>query len=383
MLDENGYEALDYNDALELVQSIIRNVRGETTNVSSRSFYGTLSMALAQLLVDNDEKGETAYDAGSINYASGVQLDELASNYGLMRKQATMAQVTLSFTGTVGYVIPTGTTFTDDNGNEFYTVDDLQLDANGTGSTLAVSNDLGEDYNVAAGTIINQQQPVEEIDTVTNAEAAAGGQDMETDLDFRARIKLASQASESSTLNGLYTALNNVTGVTSVKIIQNTSTVADSDGNPAKTIHFYVYGGTDEDVATAIFDNLGAGIATYGTLNQTVADSAGVSHTVYFDRPVETPIYAQVTTTVDSSFDQDSGTDDIKLAVSGYIESLTMGSKIAISQFFASLYAIDGLEYADVQIGLSADALSSTDIQLSTFDLPAIDDANIEVVYNG
>uniref|UniRef100_UPI002FD993C8 baseplate J/gp47 family protein n=1 Tax=Lactobacillus acetotolerans TaxID=1600 RepID=UPI002FD993C8 len=114
MLDENGYEALDYNDALEMVQSIIRNVRGETTNVSSRSFYGTLSMALAQLLVDNDEKGETAYDAGSINYASGVQLDELASNYGLMRKQATMAQVTLSFTGTVGYVIPTGTIFTDD-----------------------------------------------------------------------------------------------------------------------------------------------------------------------------------------------------------------------------------------------------------------------------
>ena len=383
MLDENGYEALDYNDALEMVQSIIRNVRGETTNVSSRSFYGTLSMALAQLLVDNDEKGETAYDAGSINYASGVQLDELASNYGLMRKQATMAQVTLSFTGTVGYVIPTGTIFTDDNGNEFYTVDDLQLDANGVGSTLAVSSDLGEEYNVAAGTITNQQQPVEEIDTVTNVAAAAGGQDMETDLDFRTRIKLASQASESSTLNGLYTALNNVTGVTSVKIIQNTSTVADADGNPAKTIHFYVYGGTDEDVAAAIFDNLGAGIATYGTLSQAVADSAGVSHIVYFDRPVEAPIYAQVTATVDSSFDQDSGTEDIKLAVSGYIESLTMGSKIAISQFFADLYAIDGLEYADIKIGLSADSLSSTDIQLSTFKLPTIDDNNIEVIYNG
>ena len=382
MLDENGYEALDYDDALELVQSTIRGVRGETTNLSSRSFYGTLAMALAQLLVDSDSKGETAYDAGSINYASGVQLDELASNYGLMRKQATMAQVTLTFSGTAGYVITTGTIFMDDNGNEFYTVDDLQLDANGAGSILAVSSELGASYNVAAGTITTQQQPVEEIDTVTNAEAAAGGQDMELDLDFRNRIKLAAVASESSTINGLYTAMNNVTGVTSVKIVQNTGTTADSDGNPAKTIHFYVYGGTNTDVATAIFTNLGAGIATYGTQSEPVTDSAGVAHTIYFDRPTPTPIYVKVTATTDDSFDQDSGTDDIKLAVSGYIEGLSMGAKIAVNQFFADLYAIDGIEYADVEIGLSADSLSSSNIQLTSFELPSIDDANIEVDYS-
>ena len=38
----------------------------------------------------------------------------------------------------------------DDNGNEFYTVADLQLDTNGVGDILAVSSELGEDYNVEA-----------------------------------------------------------------------------------------------------------------------------------------------------------------------------------------------------------------------------------------
>ena len=79
----------------------------------------------------------------------------------------------------------------DDNGNEFYIVADLQLDKNGVGDTLAVSSELGENYNVDANTIINQQQPVEEITSVTNNSPASGGQDMETDYDFRNRIILS------------------------------------------------------------------------------------------------------------------------------------------------------------------------------------------------
>ena len=79
------------------------------------------------------------------------------------------------------------------------------------------------------------------------------GQDMETDYDFRNRILLQAKANESATSNGLYTALMNTDGVKGAKIVQNVSPNKDSYGNPPYTIHFYVAGGTDSDVANTIW----------------------------------------------------------------------------------------------------------------------------------
>ena len=382
MIDENGYSPLEYDDALDTVQGFIRKENGEDTNVSPRSFWGTLARVMAQIAVNVDQNGENVHDSGYIQQATGVNLDRIGGNYSLMRKQAEPASVTLSFTGTSGYVIPTGTVFMDDNGNEFYSVDDCQLDVNGVGSTVVVSNELGSQYNVDAGTIVNQQSPVEEIATVTNADAAEGGQDMETDLDFRSRLLLASNSNESGTINGIYTALMNTQGVTAVKSVYNSSIdTPDAYGNPPKTVHYYVQGGVAQDVANTIFRAGGGGIALYGSKSGTVIDDSGESHTIYFDRPQETTIFAKVSVKVNDSFDKNEGTDDIKAAIEGYIESLQMGAKVVTNQFFSNIYAIDGVDYADISIGTDKDKLSTDNIPLTAFEIPVITDDNVEVDY--
>ncbi|MFT8525221.1 MAG: baseplate J/gp47 family protein [Lentilactobacillus hilgardii] len=382
MIDENGYSPLSFDDALDTVQGFIRTENGEDTNVSPRSFWGTVARVMAKIAVNIDQNGEDVHDSGYILQATGVNLDRVGGNYGLMRKQAEAASVTLSFTGTAGYVIPTGTVFMDDKGNEYYTVDDCQLDANGIGSTIVVSNELGTQYNVDAGTIINQQSPVEEIDTVSNADAAEGGQDMETDLDFRSRLLLASNSNESGTINGIYTALMNTQGVTAVKSVYNSSeNTPDAYGNPPKTVHYYVQGGAAQDVVNTIFRVGGGGIALYGSKSGTAIDDSGEAHTIYFDRPQETPIFAKVSVKVDDIFDKNEGTDDIKAAVEGYIESLQMGSKVVTNQFFSNIYAIDGVNYADITIGTDKTKLSTDNITLTAFEIPIIDDDNVEVDY--
>lgn len=382
MIDENGYTPLDYDDALDTVQGFIRRENGEDTNVSPRSFWGTLARVLAKIAVNVDQNGENVHDSGYIQQSTGVNLDRVGGNYGLMRKQAEAASVTLSFTGTAGYVIPTGTVFMDDKGNEFYTVDDCQLDANGLGNTIAVSSELGSQYNVDAGTIVNQQSPVEEIATVTNADAAEGGQDMETDLDFRSRLLLASNSNESGTINGIYTALMNTQGVTAVKSVYNSSAgTPDVYGNPPKTVHYYVQGGVAQDVVNTIFRVGGGGIALYGSKSGTAIDDSGEAHTIYFDRPQETPIFAKVSVKVNDRFDKNEGTDDIKAAIEGYIESLQMGSKVVTNQFFSNIYSIDGVDYADISIGTDKDKLSTDNITLTAFEIPVITDDNVEVDY--
>lgn len=382
MIDENGYSPLSFDDALDTVQGFIRRENGEDTNVSPRSFWGTLARVLAKIAVNVDQNGENVHDSGYILQATGVNLDRVGDNYGLMRKQAEAASVTLSFTGTPGYVIPTGTVFMDDNGNEFYSVDDCQLDVNGVGSTIIVSSELGSQYNVDAGAIVNQQSPVEEIDNVTNSQAAEGGQDMETDLDFRNRLLLASNSNESGTINGIYTALMNTQGVTAVKSVYNSSENApDAYGNPPKTVHYYVQGGAAQDVVNTIFRVGGGGIALYGSKSGTAIDDSGEAHTIYFDRPQETPIFAKVSVKVNDSFDKNEGTDDIKAAVEGYIESLQMGSKVVTNQFFSNIYSIDGVDYADISIGTDKDKLSTDNITLTAFEIPVITDDNVEVDY--
>lgn len=382
MIDENGYTPLNYDDALDTVQGFIRRENGEDTNVSPRSFWGTLARVLAKIAVNVDQNGENVHDSGYIQQSTGVNLDRVGGNYGLMRKQAEAASVTLSFTGTAGYVIPTGTVFMDDKGNEFYTVDDCQLDANGLGNTIAVSSELGAQYNVDAGAIVNQQSPVEEIDKVTNHDAAEGGQDMETDLDFRSRLLLASNSNESGTINGIYTALMNTQGVTAVKSVYNSSAgTPDVYGNPPKTVHYYVQGGVAQDVVNTIFRVGGGGIALYGSKSGTAIDDSSEAHTIYFDRPQETPIFAKVSVKVNDSFDKNEGTDDIKAAIEGYIESLQMGSKVVTNQFFSNIYSIDGINYADIEIGTDKKKLSTNNIALTAFEIPVITDDNVEVDY--
>lgn len=382
MIDENGYTPLNYDDALDTVQGFIRRENGEDTNVSPRSFWGTLARVLAKIAVNVDQNGENVHDSGYIQQSTGVNLDRVGGNYGLMRKQAEAASVTLSFTGTAGYVIPTGTVFMDDKGNEFYTVNDCQLDVNGLGNTIVVSSELGAQYNVDAGTIVNQQSPVEEIATVTNADAAEGGQDMETDLDFRSRLLLASNSNESGTINGIYTALMNTQGVTAVKSVYNSSAnKPDMYGNPPKTVHYYVQGGVAQDVVNTIFRVGGGGIALYGSKSGTAIDDSGEAHTIYFDRPQETPIFAKVSVKVNDSFDKNEGTDDIKAAIEGYIESLQMGSKVVTNQFFSNIYSIDGVDYADISIGTDKHKLSTNNITLTAFEIPVITDDNVEVDY--
>ena len=382
MIDENGYTPLNYDDALDTVQGFIRRENGEDTNVSPRSFWGTLARVMAKIAVNIDQNGENVHDSGYILQATGVNLDRVGGNYGLMRKQAEAASVTLSFTGTPGYVIPKGTVFMDDNGNEFYSVDDCQLDVNGVGSTIIVSSELGSQYNVDAGTIVNQQSPVEEIDNVTNSQAAEGGQDMETDLDFRNRLLLASNSNESGTINGIYTALMNTQGVTAVKSVYNSSENApDAYGNPPKTVHYYVQGGAAQDVVNTIFRVGGGGIALYGSKSGTAIDDSGEAHTIYFDRPQETQIFAKISVKVNDSFDKNEGTDDIKAAIEGYIESLQMGSKVVTNQFFSNIYAIDGINYADIAIGTDKKKLSTNNIALTAFEIPVMTDDNVEVDY--
>jgi hypothetical protein len=90
---------------------------------------------------------------------------------------------------------------------------------------------------------------------------------------------------------------------TSVKVLFNDKDVPDADGLPPHSVEVIVAGGTDEDIALAIWNCVAAGTATYsGTGHSTtVIDAQGNQQIVNWTRPVAVPIYVVATVYYDAS----------------------------------------------------------------------------------
>ena len=107
--------------------------------------------------------------------------------FNLARKDGTRARATLTFEGTPGAVLPAGTAFVTEAGLEFSLLEEVTLDADGTGRGTVEAAQVGAAYNVAAGAITRMYVNLPGLSGWTSA-AAAGGTDGETDAALYARV---------------------------------------------------------------------------------------------------------------------------------------------------------------------------------------------------
>lgn len=379
MLDENGFTRPSLNEIIDDLTAKWQQYFGANANTSTHSVSGILIRVLAYFIDILYQIAELVYDNGFLSMATGTNLDRLADNAGLERNPAETAMVTLQFTGIPNYVVPAGTLFgTQDNLN-FGLADDVTLDANGNGAGLAYAIEMGASYNVLANSVTLQTEPNENIFSVNNQQPANGGADIESDTSLANRIRSSNEMKPSSPVNGLISAILDVSGVVTVKIIENNSMDTDNYGNPPKSIHIYVQGGSQNEIALAIFNSVAAGIQTYGTLQVTEIDDAGLSHNVSFDFATQTQIFVQIQKISNLSYPVD-GDEQIKQMIKNYLQSLTMGEIIRYSYLYKEIYDnVVGLDVIDVKIGTNASSLQAADIQLDVFAVGIISDNNITV----
>jgi uncharacterized phage protein gp47/JayE len=116
-----------------------------------------------------------------VDETSGEYIDKRAAEVGITRKAGTKAHAELTLTGTAGTVVPAGTVFLTPDGLEYETDADAVLDSSGTAVVTVNAAEVGEAYNVPAGSITNQYNSLAGLSSVTNQAAAVGGTDPETD----------------------------------------------------------------------------------------------------------------------------------------------------------------------------------------------------------
>ena len=117
----------------------------------------------------------------------GSHLDAFAGIYGLVRGFGSKATAKVQFTGTDKTVIPAGTWVVAATGERYKTLAAVTISA-GSATATVEAEDVGSHYNVDAGAITRMQVTLSGVTAVTNAAAAAGGSDTESDRAFYTRL---------------------------------------------------------------------------------------------------------------------------------------------------------------------------------------------------
>jgi len=125
-----------------------------------------------------------------ISSADAEHLERHGGEYGIYRNIGTKSTGTAIFTGTAGTVIPSGTVLQSSTGNNYKTSSDITIAGSGTGTGTITADDYGVAFDEGGGTILSFISPLPGVltEVVVDGSGLTGGQDEETDEEFRERI---------------------------------------------------------------------------------------------------------------------------------------------------------------------------------------------------
>ena len=228
------------------------------TDFSPYSYEGQLLEQSVQNDFQMWEELEKAYYSVYTNTADGAQLDRIGALSGLTRKPANKSLVTLKFTGTNTTAIPSGFLVQTANGIVFETTENAVI--SGDTFVSGQAQTAGTGSIVSEFTIIDIVNPTAGIDTCTNPSPSYGGSEIESDIDFRARIVSTGIYGRASAVR-IKKEIDLLQGVSSCKVFENDKPY-NVGSFPANSLEIVVQGGQISDICNKIYELKPAGIQT-------------------------------------------------------------------------------------------------------------------------
>ena len=385
MLTEEGFNRPSYNQILDDLQQKTLEKLGYDTNVDENSTIGKILCVMSYFFDKAWQDLEGSYYSSFVSTARGSSLDRIATLMGVSREMQQHAEVSVTFTGTVGTVIPTGFAISTDDNLIFHTLSDATITPDGTVTVMAECEETGEIGNVGAGKITLIVNPVADVTSVINYSSAAGGKDKENDSEFRERMLEGLGTTKGSTIDAMLVEILALKGVMSAAIISN-DTDETVSGRPAHSFEAFVYGGVQGEIANAIFEKKPIGIQSVGTLTTTINDVAGNPHTVKFSRPTMKQVYVKATLTVSENF---GTTDDVQTAIIKYIGGLDsdqayyyglkMHETCVYTKLLQEIMNVGEIEDCTLQISTDGETWVTTNITADTNEVLEVSHTNVTV----
>ncbi|UQW98192.1 baseplate J/gp47 family protein [Rummeliibacillus sp. G93] len=388
-LTSKGYKRESYEDILERLDVKAKELFGQDANTGARSALGILLRIMAFVLALVWQDNENVYYSGFRKTAEGRQLDALLPYAGITRNPATYADGPVVFSGAPGTPIEMGFTVGKENETLYYTLEDAVIGPDGMVSVDVICQVSGAIGNADAGQINQIINPIDGLEGVTNPIAFTNGKEQETDQEVRERADTTVEGLGSGTTASIRTELLEVSGVRAAYVDENYNDEANIYGTPSRAIQAFVLGGSDEDVAQAVFKKKAGGIKPFGQTFVTILDDAEQPHQVGLTRAQTVQIYAKVTLKTNNSFESDGQNQVIKAIVqyiggtdaeSNTYIGLNMGEDVILSKLIAKLYGVNGIDDVDVQLSVDGSQFNASNVEIQLQQVAQITAANIEVI---
>lgn len=378
-----GFNPKLISDILNDIETREKTAFGATINTGGEGVLGQLNATFAAAVAEQWEVLNAVYRSFYPDSATGEALDNVAAITGATRLPATKSTATITCTGTVGTFLSTGRVISrDSTGSRWVSTEDATIGGGGTVDVAFESEEFGP-IVLTSGSSLTIETPVAGWSSASISTDATLGRDLETDAEFRLRREQLLRAQGAATIEAIKADLLLVDGVLQVFVYENVSLVTDGRSLPPKSIECIVNGGTDEDVAEAIFLTKAAGIETYGhppnDETETVTDSMGIDHTIKFTRADPVPIYIELEVDVNAAAYPSDGDAQIKEALAALGGTLGLGETVVYERFQAEVFAISGvvdcpvfkIDDTDPPTGTSNITIDNREI--ATFDTGDID----------
>lgn len=291
-----------------------RQIYGADINVDPNSPDGQLINLFAQGKIDVLEFIQQVFAGIDPDQAIGRVLDQRCAINGVVRHAGTHTVTNVSVTANRALTLAglddapdAPFTVADAAGNRFLLLESYSFSVAGTQALSFRAEALGliETTPNTITTLVTIQLGVT---SVNNPDAATStGTAEETDYALRIRRARSVSLPSKGYLEGLLGALLAIDDVTSARVLENVTGSADADGIPGHSIWVIVNGGTNEEVAQAIYVKRNAGCGMKGAVEVVVTQVDGSTFTIKFDRPTPADLWISfdltaITGVVDEDF---------------------------------------------------------------------------------
>jgi hypothetical protein len=223
----------------------------------------------AEIFSALDEALQQAYNSKDPKKAKGQDLDTVCALTGTLRSKGSGSSVALTLTGTPGTVVPAGTPFDSAITGARFAIDQgVVIGAGGTVSVNATCSVVGP-TQADANTITKIVTVIGGLTGVTNPAVATLGTDKQKDDSLRIERATAVGRPGNNQVDSAIGELFAVPGVRRVKAYENDTGSDSFDANenphslPKNSMSYIIDGGTDADVAMAIYLKKNPGVRLY------------------------------------------------------------------------------------------------------------------------
>lgn len=368
-MDASGFHYPSYDDIQQELIEEMKRIYGQDLYLGNDSQDYQMISAFALKIYDTYQAIELDYNNRSTKTAVGTALDALVKNNGITRKKASYSTVRLTVTGDPGTGIIGG--LVKDTAGNTWAINDYYLIIPPSGSIQvdATCTKLG-DITANINTITQIVNPTKGWISVTNTTIPAMGQPIETDEQLRKRQSISVANPSQTVIESTEGAIAAIGGVTRYHVYENDTHFTDSNGIPSHSISAVVEGGTDKEIAQAIYLRKGPGCGTHGNTTVQLIPRSTVPININFSRPSYLDIDVQVKVKALTGYTNEVENDIIE-QVRYYLSILEIGQDVYISSIWAvaarAISNITAPTFSVLEVKLAANNgdLATTDITIA------------------